>query len=181
MISFINSIDQTILFYIHMNFHFPIIDKIMILATTVGDKGLIWILISLLLLMDKKTRGIGILTLATLVLSTIIGEGLLKHIIQRPRPYVDFTWINLLIDQSTTYSFPSGHTTSSFAAAYVLARHLKKFLPIIWTVATIIAFSRLYLFVHYPSDVVAGMVLGISCGKFASCLYKNRWARDYSS
>lgn len=172
MIAFLNSIDQTILFFIQTNFHFLIVDKVMILATSAGDKGLIWIVFSLLLLINKKTRGIGIATLVALTLSTIMGEGLLKHIVQRPRPYADFPWVHLLVDKSTAYSFPSGHTTSAVAAAYVLSKYLKKFSPVIWVVAITIAFSRLYLFMHYPSDIVAGVVLGLICGKVASFLYE---------
>ena len=101
----------------------------MILATSAGDKGMIWILLSLLLI-NNRTRGIGAATLVALTLSTIMGEGLLKHIVQRPRPYADFPWVHLLVDKSTAYSFPSGHTTSSVAAAYVLSKYLKKFSPL---------------------------------------------------
>ena len=174
MILFLNNIDQTILFFIQANFHFPFIDKIMILATTAGDGGLIWILFSSLLLINRKTRYIGLITIGALIFSTILGEGLLKHIVQRPRPYADFTWVRLLVDKSTIYSFPSGHTTSSFAAAFVLSKYLKKFSPVIWMVAIMIAFSRLYLFMHYPSDIVAGIVLGLFCGKVVSYLYENK-------
>jgi len=174
MITFLSSIDQTILFFIQTNLHFPILDKIMILATATGDKGLIWILLSFLLLINKKTRNIGIITLVALTLSTIMGEGLLKHIVQKPRPYADFPLVHLLVDKSTPYSFPSGHTTASFAAAYVLSKYLKKFSPVIWIAAIAIAFSRLYLFMHYPSDIVAGVVLGSICGKAAAYFYEHQ-------
>ena len=174
MIIFFNNIDQTILFFIQTNFHTPILNKVMILFTAAGDKGFVWILISLLLLINKKTRYIGMVTLGALVLSTIAGEGILKHIIQRPRSYVDFPSIQLLVGKPTTYSFPSGHTASSFAAAYVLSKYLKKISPLIWIVAITIAFSRLYLFMHYPSDVVAGIVLGLICGKVALYMYEHK-------
>lgn len=174
MFTFINSIDESILFSIQTNFHFPVLDKIMILFTTAGDLGLIWIFLSILLLLNKKTRYIGILVLGALALSTLLGEGILKNIIQRPRPYTDFPSILLLVDQSSTYSFPSGHTITSFAAAYVLSRYLKKFAPLIWLLAMIIAFSRLYLFLHYPSDIVAGIILGLLCGKIIVYLYEYR-------
>lgn len=170
MIAFINNLDQTILFFIQANFHSPMLDKIMILFTATGDRGLIWILLSILLLANKKTRYIGLATLGALILSTIMGEGILKHIVQRPRPYADFPLIHLLVDKSSTFSFPSGHTTSSFAAAYVLSKYLKKLSPLIWILAVTIAFSRLYLFMHYPSDIIAGIVLGLLCGKVAFAL-----------
>lgn len=171
MITFFSNIDQTVLFYIQSNLHSPLLDKIMILASAAGDYGLIWIFLSLLLLINRKTRKIGITALIALILSTILGEGLVKNIIQRPRPYTEFPWVHLLIDESTAYAFPSGHTTSSFAVAYVLSNYLKRLSPIIWMVALLIAFSRLYLFMHYPSDLVAGIVLGLICGRVATYLY----------
>lgn len=174
MLTFLSNLDQTIFFFVQKNFHFPILDKIMILATVTGNKGLIWILISLWLFIHKKTRHIGIITLLALTLSVIMGEGLLKHIVQRPRPYADFSLAHLLVDKSTTYSFPSGHTATSFAAAYALSKYIKKFSLVIWTIAITIAFSRLYLFLHYPSDIVAGVVLGLICGKAASYLYESK-------
>ncbi|MEN3003977.1 phosphatase PAP2 family protein [Dehalobacterium formicoaceticum] len=174
MLTYFNNLDQTILFFIQTNFHIPILNKVMILSTVAGNMGFIWILSSLLLLINKKTRYIGMVTLGALILSTIMGEGILKHIIQRPRPYVDFPSIHLLAGKSTTYSFPSGHTTTSFAAAYVLTKYLKKFSLIIWIVAITIAFSRVYLFMHYPSDIIAGIVLGLICGKVILYVYEHK-------
>lgn len=167
MTTFFRSLDHIILFYIQTNLHTPVLDRIMILATAAGDNGLIWILLSLLFLINKKTRHIGITVLIALILSTVLGEGLVKNIIQRPRPYAEFPWVHLLIGESSTYSFPSGHTTSSFAVAYVLSRYFKRFSPVIWITAILIAFSRLYLFMHYPSDLAAGVILGLICGKIA--------------
>lgn len=175
MLGFLNNIDQAVLLFIQANLHFKILDEIMIFATNAGSKGLIWVLISLLLLLNRRTRKIGIITLAALILSSILGEGLLKHIIQRPRPYDDLPWVHLLINKSTAYSFPSGHTASSFAAAYVLSKYLRSFSPIIWVVALSIALSRLYLFMHYPSDILGGIALGLLCGKLASYLYENNF------
>jgi len=177
MTTFFSSIDQTVLFYIHANLHSPLLDKIMILATAAGDNGLIWILLSLLFLINKKTRNIGITALIALIVSTILGEGLVKNIIQRPRPHAEFPWIHLLIDKYTSYSFPSGHTSSSFAVAYVLSKYLNKFSLVIWVIAILIAFSRLYLFMHYPSDIVAGVVLGLLCGRVATYLYERQFTR----
>jgi len=172
MLTFLNNIDKTILFFIQNNLHFKVIDKIMILFTTMGNMGLIWIFISILLLINKKTRNIGIVSFLALFLSTILGEGVLKHIIQRPRPFVDFQSFHLLVPKPTSYSFPSGHTASSFSAAYVLGKKLKNFSLIFWLIAILIAFSRLYLFLHYPSDIIGGIILGLICGKIALYLYE---------
>lgn len=173
MLIYINTIDQTMLFFIQ-GFHCPVLDKIMIIATSWGNRGFIWLAMAGILAVNKKTRSIGLITLAALILSTIVGEGILKHLIQRPRPYTDFPSIQMLVGKVTSYSFPSGHATSSFAAAYVLSRYLKKYSPVFWTMAFGITFSRIYLFMHYPTDIIAGIVLGLLCGKTVSYLYENK-------
>jgi undecaprenyl-diphosphatase len=171
MLTWINNLDGTLLFLIQNHFHYPILNEIMIFLTTIGEKGLIWVLISLVLVIRRKTRYIGIVTMGALVLSAIAGEGVLKHLIERPRPFDAYPAVQLLIEKATTSSFPSGHTTASFAAAFVLGHYLKQYAPVFWILAVAIAFSRLYLFMHYPSDVLGGMVLGLICGKVATSLY----------
>lgn len=163
IISTLVNIDQTILFFIQ-GLHNQFLDKLMIAATILGDKGAIWICISFILIMNKKTRTIGIITLFSLVLSTILGEGIIKHLVQRTRPYINFPTIKLLIKETTYYSFPSGHATSSFAAAYVLGKYLKRYAIIFWLMAGLISVSRIYLFMHYPSDIIAGIALGLTVG-----------------
>lgn len=174
MIEFICYIDQTILFFIQSTLHYTILDRIMIGVTILGDKGLVWLVIAFAFIINKKTRHIGVLTLFALIFATIMGEGILKHLIQRQRPYADFPLIQLVINKSTAYSFPSGHSTSSFAAAYILSKYFKKLSIEFWAMACIIAFSRLYLFMHYPSDIVAGIILGLFCGKIVSLIYDER-------
>ncbi|WP_245819806.1 phosphatase PAP2 family protein [Dethiosulfatibacter aminovorans] len=146
----------------------------MILATMSGNKGAIWILTALLLLASKKTRKIGVIMSLALIISFAAGEGILKHIIQRPRPYDVFPGVQLLVAKSTAYSFPSGHTTTSFAAFYVLSRYLRTYSCLFGLLACIISFSRLYLFMHYPTDILAGIVLGLSLGKVAIWIYENK-------
>jgi undecaprenyl-diphosphatase len=179
-IASIIDLDQAILFYIQTNFHFPVLDEIMIFFTTVGNFGLIWILLALLLILKKETRYIGVLTLAALLLGIILGEGILKNIIQRPRPFTDFPSVQLLINQPSTYAFPSGHTMSSFAAAYVLSKYMNKYSLIIWIVAVTIAFSRLYLSVHYFSDIIGGIALGLICGKIVCEIYERKVKKELS-
>ncbi len=164
MITAISHFDQTFLFFIRDHWHSVFLDPVMKAATMAGNRGSIWILLSLLLLIPKKTRAYGMLTIAALLLATLLGEGLIKHLVQRSRPYTDFPSVHLQISPSPTYSFPSGHTASSFAAATVLSRYLKKYSPLFWAIAALIAFSRLYLFMHYPTDVVFGIFIGLCCG-----------------
>ncbi|WP_342356973.1 phosphatase PAP2 family protein [Clostridium algidicarnis] len=103
------------------------------------------------------------MALAALGLSTILGEGILKHVVHRMRPSSDINVINILIAKPLSYSFPSGHTTSSFAVAGVLSKHFKKYAVGFFALASLIAFSRLYLYVHYPTDVLVGIILGLLC------------------
>jgi undecaprenyl-diphosphatase len=159
----IQKIDIAILQFINNNLQNPILDKLMPIITSLGDSGMIWIIISFILILSKKYRKVGILSILALTLSTIIGEGILKNIIQRPRPFYELTNIQLLIEKPLSYSFPSGHTGSSFAVAGVIGTLIKKYkIPVI-TLAVLMAFSRIYLFVHYPTDIVGGIILGLSC------------------
>lgn len=159
----LNNLDINILYLIREYLSNPILDEVMIYITTLGDKGFIWILIGLLLLVQKKYRKVGFILLMALLITTIMGEGILKNIIQRPRVFITYPDIQILIKAPSSYSFPSGHTASSFAAAVVLGYYLKNWKFTFYTLASLIAFSRLYLFVHYPSDVLVGIALGVTC------------------
>jgi undecaprenyl-diphosphatase len=152
-------------------------DKVMVIITSLGNMGIIWVVISALLIMNKKYRSVGIMVLAALLLSTILGEGILKHVVRRIRPSANISAVNLLITKPLTYSFPSGHTTSSFAAAGILARCFKEYALEIFALASLIAFSRLYLYVHYPTDVLAGIILGLACSNVITYMF-NKVSQD---
>lgn len=174
----LSEIEREILFFIQNHLHNEILDKVMIFITFLGDRGFVWILLSLILILNKKYRYIGILTLISLMLCTIIGEGIIKNIIGRPRPFTDYPSINLLIKPLKSFSFPSGHTASSFAAAGVLIKYFKKYRIIIIVFACVMAFSRLYLFVHYPGDILAGIVLGLLCSKIVIIVYARQGVKN---
>ncbi|SKA73760.1 undecaprenyl-diphosphatase [Clostridium sp. USBA 49] len=180
MMSLIQRLDNSILLYIKYNMHSPIMDRAMILFTSLGNGGAIWIIISVILIINKKYRNIGFMALLALVLSTILGEGILKHVIQRVRPSADIPAAKLLITKPLSYSFPSGHTTSSFAVAGVLSKYFKKYSIGFFSLAAIIAFSRLYLYVHYPTDVIAGIILGLLCSKIVMIIMGKNYLKDYS-
>ena len=168
--------DFQILYFIN-EFHFEILDKIMILITHMGTKGIFWILVGVILLLFKKTRKCGLTVLIALLFSLIVGNILLKNIVARPRPcWIDET-INMLIAVPKDYSFPSGHTFASFAAAVSVFLYYKKAGTAAVILAFLIGFSRLYLFVHFPTDVLSGAVLGI-CAAFASrCIVNKIWQK----
>lgn len=173
MLDIINSLDINILNFIRDSFSNPVMDKLMIFITTLGDKGFIWILIGLILLAQKKYRKVGLILLIALLITSLIGEGILKNIVQRPRAFITYPDISIIINRPTSFSFPSGHTASSFAAALVLGYYFKGWRYIFYIFASLIAFSRLYLFVHYPSDIIAGILLGIICGLLTIRLMNN--------
>ncbi len=156
--------DMAILDLIQSNIKTGFMDAIMPFITQLGDAGLIWIILSIGLIIPKKTRKIGFVMIIALILNGIICNIILKPMLARIRPFDVNTAIKLLINKPRDFSFPSGHTSASFTAASVLFfRKSKLFVPSL-VLAFLISFSRIYLYVHYPSDVLAGLVLGILCG-----------------
>ena len=142
------------------NMHNPILDKIMVAITSLGNAGLIWIGIAVFLLFIKKTRKCGVLMLISMALGLIFGNGILKNVIARERPCWIDSKIPLLIPNPHDFSFPSGHTLASFEAAVMIFMHNKKWGAISFVLAVLIAFSRMYLFVHFPTDIICGAALG---------------------
>ena len=168
--TFLN-MDGGVLLWIQEYLRNPILNAIMIFITTLGDKGYIWIAATIALLIPKKTRKIGILSAAALLGSLLINNELIKNLVKRPRPFVTFTDLQIIIPTPSQYSFPSGHTSSSFAAAAVFYRHLPKKLGVSSVVlAGLIGFSRMYVGVHYPTDVLAGVIMGVFLSYLAEYL-----------
>lgn len=163
MLNFFKIIDNMGLKYISEKCKNRTFDRIMPIITMMGNLGIIWLIISILMLLKVEDRIIGIGVILALILTTIIGEGIIKHIVKRNRPFQNHE-DELLINKPITYSFPSGHTASSFAALAVFFQMNGKLGLIMSPIATLIAFSRIYLKVHYPTDVIFGIVLGVTCG-----------------
>lgn len=147
--------------------HQPALDSFLVFITTLGNKGAVWIAIGILLLCSKKYRRGGILVLFSLALCLLLGNALLKNLVERPRPCWIRDTVPLLIHMPRDYSFPSGHSMSAFAAATALLFTDKRFGAAALVLAVLIAFSRLYLYVHWPTDVLAGALLGIGVAFFA--------------
>lgn len=159
--------DQTVLRFIQAHCHNTVTDAIFPAVTYLGEGGLFWILLSLLLiLLGKKRnwRSTGIVMLSAMLLGLLIGEVTLKNIVCRPRPFMEIApGPELLIPPPDGYSFPSGHSCASFAAATAIFIRDKRFGAAAFVLAGLIAFSRVFLFVHYPTDVLAGALLGVVC------------------
>lgn len=148
--------------------HFPLLNYIMIFITILGNGGLIWIVAALFLIFQNKNmlKREGFTIAVALIIFSVLGLLILKPIIARPRPFVA-QGVDILIKEPMGFSFPSGHTGSSFAAASVIYFYNKKRGLLALILATLIAFSRMYLFVHYPSDIVGGLILGIISSRIA--------------
>lgn len=129
--------------------------------TVIGEAGMIWIVIGILLLFREKHRKYGVIVLLSLLMCLLFGNGLLKNLIARPRPCWRHPEVEMLIAVPKDFSFPSGHTFSSFAATTSLFYWKRRYGWIALCIALLIAASRLYFFVHYPTDILGGMLFGI--------------------
>lgn len=145
--------------------HTPLLDKILAFITSLGNAGIIWIVLAVVLLILPKTRKTGIIVAAALLMDLVLCNLILKNLVARVRPYDVNTAIAVLIKKPLDFSFPSGHTAASFAAmtALFLAKMKKAWIAAL-VLAVLIAFSRLYFYVHYPTDVLGGAVVGILSG-----------------
>ena len=171
MLETLLNLDGGFLLFLQESVRNPILDSIMIFITSLGNGGMIWIAATILLLIPKKTRKAGVMSAVALLGSLIINNNIVKNIVQRPRPFVTFTDLQIIIPTPSEFSFPSGHTSSSFAAAAVFYRHLPKKLGLPAVIlAGLIGFSRLYVGVHYPTDVIAGVLMGILLSYLAEYL-----------
>ncbi len=159
------SFDLPILDWIQANLQSPLMDKIMPIITMFGDDGIFWIACAVILLLIPKTRRTGLGMGIALAMGLVICNIILKPIVGRIRPY-DFqeqynhVIIPMLVSGLSDFSFPSGHTIASFEASVALLCGNKKLGIPALILAFLIAFSRLYLYVHYPTDVLFSMVIG---------------------
>ena len=149
----------------------PVGDVWMVFISRLGNAGMIWILFTCLLLMIPRTRRWGAALAAALCLDAIICNILLKPMVCRIRPCDVNQTVQLLIARPADYSFPSGHTAASFAAVAALYfAGAKKWWKITLPLAILMAFSRMYLYVHYPTDVLGGLIIGLLCGWIADMI-----------
>ena len=158
----IQQLDGEILLLIQRYLRMDMLTPFMKSVTFLGNGGWFWILCAVVLLAVPKTRKTGYAAVLSLIFGVIVTNLLLKNIVARPRPFAEIEALIPLIAKPTDFSFPSGHTTASFAVALVMLRMLPKKIGIPAVVlAALVAFSRLYLGVHYPTDVLAGFVIAL--------------------
>lgn len=145
----------------------PWLNVLFMIITTLGNGGIIWI-ISALIIYFKRDKRSGSAMIIALLMCLLIVNLLVKPIVARARPFTVNTSIDLLISAPTDYSFPSGHTCASFACVFALFFNHDKLWKPAALLATLIAISRLYLYVHYPTDVLAGFIFGLIFGYIAN-------------
>ena len=151
------------------NLRTPIGDVVVPLITRLGDAGIIWIILTVLLLIIPKTRKTGVIMMAALLADVLLCNVVIKNLVARTRPFDVNTAVQLLVTKPQDYSFPSGHTAASFASvtALYLAGEKKLWkiaLVLALVLAVLIALSRLYLYVHYPTDIIGGVIFGSLSG-----------------
>ena len=157
----------------YQNIHTPWLDKIMVAITSLGNAGILWIVMAAVLLIIPRTRKVGICMAIALVLDLLMTNCLLKNLVARTRPYDVANFTDLIVKKPKDYSFPSGHTAASFAAVTALFMSRKKLLGAIsCVIAILIAFSRMYLYVHFPTDIIGGIVVGVAAGVAAGFILR---------
>jgi len=154
------TLDQMILLFIQDSIRCDWLTDIIRAITLMGDNGLIWLVLLLLLLIYPKTRKLGMVAGLSFLLCVGVAE-VIKNLVMRPRPFLDIAELVLLVKPPQSYSFPSVHTVSSFSVAWILlwSRERKAIRYAVFAFALLMAFSRLYVGVHYPSDVLTGMLM----------------------
>lgn len=171
--------EMNIMYWIQ-NLHTPVLDQIMVFIFNdiVGSKGEFWVILGTLLFLFPKTRKTGVCLLASYLLAYVLGDGLLKDLIARPRPCAVDESVALLVKRSTSYSCPSVHSMIAFASASAIFWYHKKLGIAALVFAALVALSRLYFFVHFPTDVLFGAALGFLIGTAVSLMMKKVGVRE---
>lgn len=168
----ITALDLSILDFIHNTISNPVMDVIMKILTYSIEYGETALAVFIVMMCIKKMRKTGFAVLGATLAVLLFGELILKHLIRRPRPFVINGAIELIIKAPSGFSFPSCHTAICVAMATAIFLFHKRLGIIAYIYAALVAFSRMYLYVHYPSDIIGGIALGIGCGIGAVALVK---------
>ncbi len=162
MLNILSSLDDNILLFFQESVRNPVLTPVLRLITTLGNGGAVWIALTVLLLLIPKTRQVGFMTTLSLIGTLLVNNILLKPLVNRTRPYEVIEGLTYLVRTPVDSSFPSGHSACSFAVACIMYRRLPRRYGVpALILAFLIALSRLYVGVHYPSDVLFGILSGV--------------------
>ena len=186
--------DAGFLIYIQEHIRSDVLNPVMTVLTHTGDKGILFIALCLVLLIIPRTRRVGFITAASIAIESILNNLLIKNIVARTRPYDEIEGLINLVGRQSDYSFPSGHTGAAFAVAGAmlvvalfglpmiensgevsrkdLSLSFKLISVLLIMYATLLAFSRMYVGVHYPTDVLCGLLLGLGTSAMAYLIYQ---------
>jgi undecaprenyl-diphosphatase len=162
--------------YWFQSIHGPVQDAFFSFITHFGDAGAFWIIASLLVLIFVKDKRVGATAVLALLMEFILCNLILKPLVARDRPFWIDTTVPMLVKPPKDFSFPSGHSGASFAVAVAFVQYNKKWGIAAIVLAACIAISRMYLFIHFPTDVLAGSIIGACFGVLAGVLVR-RFAR----
>ena len=166
LLDIIRSVDYNILLLIADRLRGGVLDPVMTMLSLIGNGGAVWITLAVLLLFFRKTRRAGAAMLLAMLAGFLVGNLWLKELVMRPRPFVTHSDLTALLDPGDPWSFPSGHATAAFAAfgALLFSKGPKPLVIVVGLGALLMALTRLYCYVHYPTDVLAGTVVGLLAG-----------------
>ena len=161
----IQRFDEQALVWIAQNIRNGLLDPVMKLYTKLGDAGMLFIALGLVLLLFKSTRRAGFSALCAMIIGLVVVNFTIKPLMARERPWLVIEGFVNLVEEHDPNSFPSGHTNAAFAFALALC------------MAVVMGLSRLYVGVHFPSDVLVGAVIGSLCGLAGALIVKIVWER----
>ncbi len=171
-------VELAVLDWIQTHLRCGFLDAVLPVVTRLCDHGEVWIVLAAALLLQRKKRRSGLAISSALVLDLVSCNLILKPLIGRIRPFIVNPAVTLLVDPPRDASFPSGHTAASFAAAFALLAMKDPLWKPALVLAFVMAFSRLYLYVHWPSDVLGGVLVGAAAGWGGAWLARRLFSKN---
>ena len=165
--------DVSVLYWIQENLRSNVLDPVIVFLTSLGNGGFFWVALSLILLIPKRTRKAGLVSLISMAACFIVVNFGIKPAVARLRPYDVYSYLHSVVPPQKDFSFPSGHTANGFACSLILLRMLPKKagIPLV-ILAAVIALTRLYVGVHYPSDVITGFLIALLLSEIVWIVYQ---------
>ena len=160
MPAIIQNIDESIMLFFQEHIRCGVLNPIMVFVTYLGEAGALWIIIALYLIISKKNSPMGVDILVSVVLCFCINDLIIKNIFMRPRPFLTVPGLESIVRITFSSSFPSGHACAGFAASYAITKDSGGKLAWVYVVAALIAISRVYVGVHYTTDIIFGALIG---------------------